>query len=299
MRRDLTGLAAAGLLTIAAAVMLLLSGLVTTGAAAMTLRVTAAIPLVLVLPGYALSALLLPDRVRPVYINAALWHGMWIAGLSLATAVLGGLLLNFLPVGLTRTSWTIALAGTTLLALATATMLRIRQPRAAAQPGSSRAAAGTLPYPAPPDTRARRPLHGPAMVYSVAAVLVAGVAIWLGVFSAARQHSAGFAELWLVPAGNGTDRATVGVRNDYARAERFHLVLQRGSQTVAQWDLELGTGKAWTAAVAAPASQRLSADLTVPGERTSPQVVALHQGASQPATGPSTSGRSQASRGRR
>lgn len=298
MRRDLTGLAAAGLLTIAAVIMLLLSGLVATGAVAMTLRIVAGIPLVLVLPGYALSALLLPDRVRPVYINAALWHGMWIAGLSLATAVLGGLLLNLLPVGLTRTSWTIALAGTTLLALATAATLRIRRPRAV-QPGTPRATTGMLPDPASPRGRTHRRLQGPATIYSVAAVLAVGAAISLGVFSAARQQPAGFAELWVVPAGNGTGRATVGVRNDYARAERFHLVLQRGSQTVAQWNLELATGKAWAEAVAAPTGQRLDAELTTAGGRTSPQVVTLHQGVSQPGPSPSTSRRSHPGRGSR
>lgn len=306
MRRDLAGLAAAGALTIAAAMMLLLSGLLGAGTAAAVLRVVAGVPLVLVLPGYALSAVALPDRVRPAYISAAVWHGMWIAGLSLATAVLGGLLLNLTPTGLTRTGWTVTLAGTTLVALAAAAIMRTRRlpaaapagPEAAARPD---AAAGTRrPHRAPGWSLPRRlPLQAPAAVYSIAAVALAGAAIWLGAFSAAGQHPAGFAQLWLVPAGNGTGRATVGVRNEYSRAEEFHLVLRRGARTVAAWDLELAAGNTWTAGVAAPASQRLSAQLATPGERTSPQVVTLHQGAGGPAAASGASPRSHHSGRRR
>lgn len=291
MRRELTGLAAASLLTIVAAVIVLLSGIVATGTIATILRVAAGIPLVLVLPGYALSALLLPDRVRPVYISAALWHGMWITGLSLATAVLGGLLLNLLPAGLTRTTWTIALAGTTLLALATTAMVRVR-PLRGVRRGSGRTVAGMPAHTAWQRARPHRPLQLSATVYSVAAVLAAGAAIWLGVFSAAKQPSAGFAQLWLVPAGNPAGAATVGVRNGYAGAERFHLVLRRGAHTVAQWNIDLASSKTWTAAVAAPSGQRLSAELTIPAERTSPQMVTLHQGVGQRASKPRHSHRS-------
>lgn len=285
MRRDLTAHAAASLLTIAAAIMLLLSDLVTAGTISTVLRIAGGIPLVLVLPGYALSALLLPHGVRPVYISAALWHGMWTVGLSLATAVLGGLLLNLLPSGLTRTSWTIMLAGTTLVALGTGALLRIRR-FPAVRPGSPVPGTGPL-YPASLHRRTARALNGQAMVYSVAAVLAVGAAIWLAAFTAARQQPAGFAQLWLVPAANGTGRATVGVRNDYARTQRFHVVLRRGTQTVSRWDMELATGKTWTTAVSAPATESLSAELTTAGERTSPQVVTLHQGVSRPAPSPS------------
>lgn len=285
MRRDLTAQGAASLLTIAAAIILLLSDLVTSGTISTVLRIAGGIPLVLVLPGYALSALLLPDRVRPGYISSALWHGMWTVGLSLATAVLGGLLLNLLPAGLTRTSWTIMLAGTTLLALGTGALLRIRR-SPAAQPGSPVPGAGTL-YLASLRRRTARALNGQALVYSVAAALAVGAAIGLAAFTAARQQPAGFAQLWLVPAANRTGRATVGVRNYYARTQRFHVVLQRGSQTVSQWDMDLPAGNTWTTAVSAPATERLSAELTTAGEQTSPQVVTLHQGASPPDPRPS------------
>src|SRR5579859_897323 len=55
------------------------------------LRIPAGLLLVLVLPGYAIAALLLPGGPRT---RAVLWRGMWTAGLSFAVAVLGGLLLN-------------------------------------------------------------------------------------------------------------------------------------------------------------------------------------------------------------
>ena len=297
MRRDLADLAAVGALTIAAAIMLVLSGLAA-GTVAAVLRVVAGVPLVLVLPGYALSAVALPDRARPAYISATLWRGMWIAGLSLATAVLGGLLLNLTPAGLTRTGWTAALAGTTLCALIAAAIVRIRRVPAAPPAGPEAATGPERSHRAPaPAVTWRLPRRSPATVYSVAAAVVAGAAIWLGVSSAAGQHPAGFAQLWLVPAANGTGRATVGVRNDYPRAEGFRLVLRRRSHTVAAWDLELAAGKAWTAEVAAPAGQQLSAQLVTPHERTTPQMVTLHQGAGNPAA--SARPRSHPSRERR
>src|SRR5258708_19924598 len=67
------------------------------------------LPLVLVLPGYALTAALLPNRSLGVAERL-----MFSLGLSLAVVILGGLALNWTPFGLRAISWAVLLAGLTL-----------------------------------------------------------------------------------------------------------------------------------------------------------------------------------------
>lgn len=223
------------------------------------LRIAAGLPLVLVLPGYALSTLIVPDGPRARgKISPALWRSMWTAGLSLAVAVLGGLLLNLTPAGLTRVTWTLSIAGLTVLAAAVSGWRRRR----------SGARLWRFSRPAPA-TRL-------AACYALAAVAIAGGAICLAAASAGWQHHPGFAQLWLVP-GRGTAagaRATLGVRSGYAGARMFHVVLRNGSGAVVTWDFSLGAGQTWQQTISAPAGQRLTAELTT-GQQATPQAVTI------------------------
>lgn len=81
-------------------------------------RVTAGLALVLVLPGYALTAALLPRRSlrRPEL-------ALCVLGLSLAAAALGGLLLNFAG-HLSRPAWDTLLTSVTLACCAAAGLRR-------------------------------------------------------------------------------------------------------------------------------------------------------------------------------
>jgi hypothetical protein len=229
MRRDTIGLAAVTLV-------LMLIGLVAGGGPAGTvLRTLAGLPLVLILPGYALSPLIVPSR--PPSLGPLLWRSMWVAGLSLAVTVLGGLLLNLTPPGLTRVTWTIS--------------LRSAQERAIprTRPGT-RIAAG----------------------YAAAALAISGTAVGLAIASAGWQHSPGFAQLWLVPARNTPD-ASLGVRSGYSDAETFHLVVRSGLDAVLSWDFTLGSGQTWQRTISAPAGQHVTAQLTVTGQQSAAQTV--------------------------
>lgn len=223
------------------------------------LRIAAGLPLVLVLPGYALSTLIVPDGPRARgKISPVLWRAMWTAGLSLVVAVLGGLLLNLTPVGLTRVTWAFSIGGLTVLAAAASGW---RRRRAGAQPWR-------LPRPAPV-TRL-------AACYAVAAVAIAGGAIGLAAASAGWQHNHGFAQLWLVPARGSAvgGQATLGVRSGYAGARTFHVVLRNGSGGSVTWDFSLGTGQTWQRTISEPAGQRLTAELTT-GQQATPQTVTI------------------------
>src|ERR1700689_3188195 len=133
-------------------------------------------------------------------------RAMWAVGLVLAGAVLAGLVLN-LTTGLTRLSWAITLAIAVLACACVGLVLRRRGGRRV-EPAAVRAK----------DSRFS-PLTGGFLL--LAAVL-AGGAVWLGQASAARQHSPGFAQLWLVPTTGAN--ATLGVRDDYTGKQAFVVV---------------------------------------------------------------------------
>jgi hypothetical protein len=260
MRRDTIGLAAVTLV-------LMLIGLAAGGGPAGTvLRTLAGLPLVLILPGYALSPLIVPSR--PPKLGPLLWRVMWVAGLSLAVTVLGGLLLNLTPAGLTRVTWTISLSAVTLLALAVSAWLRRRpaQERATQERATQERATQER---AIPRTRAGTRI---AAGYAAAALAISGTAVGLAIASAGWQHSPGFAQLWMVPARN-TAGASLGVRSGYSDAETFHLVLRRGPDAVLSWDFTLGSGQTWQRTISAQAGQHVTAQLTVTGQQSAAQTV--------------------------
>jgi Protein of unknown function (DUF1616) len=246
MRRN-ADLAVTAAVTVAAA---LVTGLIAGGGPGLAwLRVLAGVPLVLVLPGYALTAFGLPAR-SPRGFSPVLWRGLWTVGLSLAVAVLGGLLLNLTPAGLTRVSWAILLAGVTMLALAVAAWLRNRSPGRGRGRRSSRPTWATAGYTAG---------------YTAAALALAGAATWLAVASGGWQPTPAFAQLWLLPSTTGATTATLGVRSAYPDARAFRLVLKNGTRQEGAWDFTLTPGQTWRRTIPAPAGQRLTAQLSSTG----------------------------------
>src|SRR5947209_13497361 len=69
------------------------------------------LPLVLLLPGYALTSALLPRQTLGIAERLLL-----SLGLSLTIVILGGLVLNQTPFGLAKSSWAVLLTGITLSA---------------------------------------------------------------------------------------------------------------------------------------------------------------------------------------
>jgi uncharacterized membrane protein len=242
VRRDLALATAATCATAAVVLVAHVAG--ATGAAGIALRTIAGLPLVLVLPGYALSLLLLPS------LPHWWWRAGWSAGLSLAIAVLAGLLLNLLPSGITTVTWTTGLAAVTLAAL-TATALI---------PGGPRVAGGVHGQSV---RNIGKSWNWGVVAVSFLAVALAAGAVAIAVVSASRPAPPGFAQLWLVPAAGSA--ASVGVRNAYPEAETFQLLVWDGGSPAIAWTITLGPGQQWQRAVRAVAGKTLSAQLTTPG----------------------------------
>jgi len=181
-------------------------------------RVLFGVPLVLVLPGYALASALLARR--DVADSTVLLLSM---ALSIAVVIVGSFVLNWLPPGLTETTWTILLAGTTTLA--------------------GLWAARVLP--------AGTGRHSFALSRTVAraAMVVLALAITAGALVFARKPLPakgvrGYTSLWILPAGSSA--VDVGAQSSELRRTPFRLDLDAGSGRTIRRYFVLSTGERWS-----------------------------------------------------
>jgi len=193
-------------------------------------RTAALLPLLLILPGYAVAAALF----RPGEISRELRAILSVA-LSVSATVLGGLVVQlFLP--LDRPVWAATLTGITLLAAA------IALDRRDAMPADSE------------ETRLRLPRIG---VVALAAMLVAtGIAGWAIALATEGVHrqldAAPFSALWLVPGESSptVDPVKVGVSNHEGEAAPYAVSVRQGNRTIRRWDVYLEPDQTWQGQIA-------------------------------------------------
>lgn len=204
------------------------------------LRVAAATPLVLLLPGYLLVRLLLPGKGFSFATRL-----MLSLGASVVLTIFGGLLLNLTPFGLRAGSWA-ALLG--LVCLAGCATLAVRGRRHAATPIAE--------PPMSRDAKASRapfPLRHAALLALAAVVLVAAGGV--AVASATGDAGAGFTQLWILPPNGsaGQGRVRLGVENDEGTAMEYSLALSVDGVPVRQWtNFVIAPGQTWQANAALP-----------------------------------------------
>jgi uncharacterized membrane protein len=199
--RDLA--ATAALATVAALIVMLGPGL-------LPLRVILALPLVVALPGYSLTAALFPDReidwARRLVLSVAL---------SLCLGVVIGLALNLMPFGLRAGPWAAALLCVTLIATAVAVVRRRR--RRPIEPVTTRI------------LRVR--FVDVALILAAACVLGGAVAFARTPLTAKKAQ--GYTALWLLR-GSGKETATlrVGVTSGELNPMTYRLVVRLGPRVV-------------------------------------------------------------------
>ncbi len=195
------------------------------------------LPLIFILPGYALTAALFVEYRPALLVRFVFW-----LGLSLVVVILSGVVLNLTPRGMYAGSWALFLAIVTLGACVMALIRRQKQ--------------GKLPM------GLLRTGHSglsffKALLLGVAALIVCG-AIVLSINSARQQPYAGFTQLWILPESGSAgvkDRVGLGVSNMEATAMAYHLVVDMDGKMVKQWaTIDLKPLKQWQSTIALPPS---------------------------------------------
>ncbi|HEY1286021.1 MAG TPA: DUF1616 domain-containing protein [Solirubrobacterales bacterium] len=177
------------------------------------------VPLTLVLPGYAVAAMLFPSRSP-----AGAERVVYVFAFSVSTAALGGLVWQ-LAFGLGRFAWAGIL---TLITLACCAVAARR--RATPRPGR----------------RVPRPqLHGldaPSALGALAAIGLAIFAIWTAVDGLQDQRAdSKFTALWIIPQEEEAGGVEIGISNHQAAVHRYRLTVEGAGTTIREWEGRLGS----------------------------------------------------------
>lgn len=188
------------------------------------IRLSGALPLVLFLPGYAISAALFPPRSLGVPERL-----LFSLGLSVSVTALAGLALNWTPWGLQTNTWAITLAA--MVVAASAIAWRRRQTAAITN--------------APVDLKFKPRLRDGLLLGL--AFLVMGAAIGLTRLPVEPKDVAGYTTLWMIPAATG--RSTdfqLGLTSAEFTETRYRLQVSVSDRVVQDWpELSLKPGEVW------------------------------------------------------
>jgi uncharacterized membrane protein len=187
------------------------------------------LPLVLVLPGYALTSALFPNHSLGVAERL-----VFSLSLSLIIVILGGLALNWTPFGLRASSWAVLLGGFTLGASAVALVRR----RGQGAPAPGWLGIGNI------GLTLRR-----GLLLGLALVIVCG-AVAVSIIGAERQSYAGFTQLWFRPSGGAyaENAVSFGVSNMEATAMEYTLTVNLDGKVVKEWlSIDLNPNGKWKA----------------------------------------------------
>jgi hypothetical protein len=217
--RDLRVIAALSLLCAILSLLIPLSGLALVFAA----------PLALLLPGYAIVAATFARRRLP-------WPQFLLLSiaLSLATLVLGALLLNYLPGGIRAISWALLLL-----------IVVFNGCRAAALRRRGR----------PAEARWSRPrLSRPELAMMLGGLALTVAALVLASATVPAKNAVGYTQLWVLPeAGSAGSEVQVGVKSEQQHPLAFDLRVRTGggAPQVLKRSFELKPGEARVVRLAA------------------------------------------------
>jgi hypothetical protein len=191
-----------------------------------------AVPLVLVLPGYAIVAACFPRQS----IGGA-ERLLASLALSLTLTTLGGVVLHWAGVGLRASYWALLLGGVTALAALVA-LWRVAQTRRVSGQHRDVAARSRLA------STARGPWLQQAALLGLA-VLLAGGALGLARQDAQEHQGAPFTQLWLLPTIS-PGLVAAGVLNAEQAPQRYKIELRAGDVFFERWpSVALAPGQRW------------------------------------------------------
>jgi uncharacterized membrane protein len=190
------------------------------------LQTLCGLPLVLLLPGYAILRVALPEA------RSTLAGAVFAIGLSIVITVFAGLALHSLR-AMNSVGWAFALCMITVVASCVA---RFRSPPMVADEARY--------WP-----RLRR---GQAMMLICAAVVAAGAVVLAQQGALARREFA-YTEFWMVPTPQVQGSVTIGFKNAEEQSSSYDVEVMLDEKVVAVWNsILLQTGQSWTTELAMP-----------------------------------------------
>lgn len=197
------------------------------------------LPLVLVLPGYALSsALFIHSKSFGIVERFVL-----SLGLSIVIVILSGLVLNWMPFGLRSNSWAVLLSCITLGSCVVA-LIRRREQNVSTSVWSGIRNFGF--------TFRQRLLLG-------AAAIIIGAAVAVSIVGAKEQSYAGFTQLWILPASRADESKNIvhlGVSNMESKAMQYRLAVDEDGKVIKEWlSINLNPNEKWEVTLVLPRSE--------------------------------------------
>lgn len=168
-------------------------------------RLVAALPLTLFLPGYAIVAAAFASRELAPPKRMVL-----SVGISLMVLVLGAFFLNVFPFGLTTASWAVLLP---LVVIAAARGAALRRE------ASRRRRTGGFSLP--------RPSAGSVALVTLALLIAIGSLV-LAQKPLPAENAAGYAALWMLPTDAGEEAVRVGVISNEQDSASYRLEVTQG-----------------------------------------------------------------------
>lgn len=240
-----------------------------------SLRVLFALPLVLVLPGYALAEALWPKRMFLTRSERVLFA----LGLSLLAAIIGGLTLHAGGWGLYPNTWALFLGGLTLVGSMVALLRRDAQPLVVARiRGVLRRWLQRVPFqPTSVYTRGGRGSADKAMDYEGASrfdsipslngwqalLFTLAAMVACSAWGMASQVAGEFPEravvqLWMLPVeGQARNGLRVGINHLGAREAKYRLWVHLDGYMLREWrEVRLGSEESWEAEFTLPPQWR-------------------------------------------
>ncbi len=208
-----------------------------------------ALPLVFILPGYmlveaifqkhVLEKMKLPQSIfRPGTVQPlnTLEHFTLSIGLSITIDILGGFLLNLLPIGLTTTSWITFFGILTLLLALVIVPQRFRRVQNS-QNSTTRLPRVQLSF-------------GQILLFGLAGI-VAIFAIIFSINSATQQPYPGFTQLWLLPPQRESNCVVqLGIQNFEGTDVTYRVTMQVNGVSMATWvPIALAPQQTWNRSI--------------------------------------------------
>jgi uncharacterized membrane protein len=206
------------------------------GNGSLAVRTIFGLPLVLIVPGHALTAVLwdryplgLPERLALA------------VGTSLALAALSAMLLDRTPLGIGGGQQTLLLG---LVALAAIIWVLTRDMGEGSSPESAGAPARRSPVAS---------LRWRQVVLLGMAVAIVASAVAYSAHSALRPPGAGFTQSWINLEQGQTGAVDLGLENDESQAETYRLRLSVDGRQVREWrEVTLRPGQKWSTSSSLP-----------------------------------------------